>query len=216
MDNMPTKASRKKPPWKRLFIVLCTLNAGVIVFCLWLFFGPITAPQEREPSPVVQREFYPFTIEASKADLNEVIDTFLEEQTREAVIPYTIRLEENDVRLYGTFKAFGRDVDLLLAFTPRVLPNGDLELHQSVLQVGDLSISVKMVLEYIDRHYALPSWVNVRPDSRVVSINLTEFTSTGGVSFQVEDFNLPDNQIKIQIQVPQDLIQKQPDVSVKP
>ncbi|TDQ40330.1 YpmS family protein [Aureibacillus halotolerans] len=203
------KSLNKKSLWKWLFIALAGVNVAIVAFLIWAIFGPITVPHDTSASPVAERDSYPFTIEASKTDLNEVIDTFLEEQTKNAIIPYTIRLEEKDVRLYGSIKAFGQDVDLLLAFTPKVLPNGDLELHQSRLQVGELPLPVKTVLEYVQRHYALPDWVTIRPKDKVVTVELTEFTSTGGVSFEVKNFDLPNNQIKIEIKVPRKLIQEQ-------
>jgi len=186
--------------WKKLFIVLSILNIIVVVFASLLIFLP-TKDEEITLNDINEDDYVQFHVQSNKADLNRLINHYIEEQGLNERITYNVTLTDQ-VELNGTMKVFTQDVELKLTFEPESLDNGDLILRQKTISIGHLQLPVPVVLKFIRDSYDIPSWITIRPNDEEVYVNLHDLKLKSDTKVRVNTFDLKRDNIVFTLLVP--------------
>ncbi|MHC5217568.1 YpmS family protein [Enterococcus sp. LJL128] len=200
-DTNKKNKQKQINPWKVAFLSI----VGIIVGCL-LFIG-IRMTQVREPdyksSKTVERSGSPIlSIQSNKEQINQLIEFFLEDFQKDSDISYDFYLE-NEAMLTGTFKVLGYPIQFNLYFDPYVMDDGNVQLKAKSLSVGTLGLPIKDILQFVQRDYKLPEWVEVNPDEKTILLRLDKFQMQNGLFIRADKINLIDDDIQISVYLPE-------------
>lgn len=189
-----------KVKWKVLFLGLLGINILVAGVLLLL----INLPVKDEPiskSKTLNKDYIGFKVETNKANLNEVINHYVEQELKNGSVDYEVKLD-NEVELYGTFPFFSQSLELKLTFEPEPQKNGDLILKQKSMSLGQLELPASYVMKFVRDSYKLPKWVVIQPDKQLVYVQLEKMKLKNNMKVKVEKFDLRKDQIMIDLLVP--------------
>lgn len=189
-----------KVNWKKLFLGLLILNILVVGVLVLL----INLPVKDEPitkSKPSKKDYIGFKIETNKADLNEVINHFIEKELKNGSVDYQVKLDK-EVELYGTFPFFSQSLEMKLTFKPEAQKNGDIVLKQQSMSLGQLELPASYVMKFVRDSYKLPKWVVIQPDKQLVYVQLENMKLKNDMKVKVEKFDLEKDQITLDLLVP--------------
>ena len=186
--------------WKILFFTLLAVN---LVFAGILFYWmsrPIedTASLDRLNQ---NKDMVSIPFSSNKEDLNRVINHYIEEEVADSPIDYDVLLTDN-LELYGTLRAFGKDVQLKVLFEPYTTNNGNILLRHRSIQIGEMSLPATFVLNYINEKYKVPEWVTINPAKKTIYLSLREMDLKSGITLEAKKFDLRNDDIQMNLLVP--------------
>lgn len=189
----------KNNKWKFLFFALLAVN--LLAFSI-VFFLAVTPAEDDKIKPGTSREEdIQFEVNTNKKDLNKLINQYIEKEGFSGPIHYEVYLTD-DVELYGTLPVFGEDVQLKVAFEPTALKNGDLVLRQKSISVGQMSLPVSFVLNFVKERYKTPDWVSIRPNDELIYVSLKNMKLKSDVRVKANKFDLKNDNISFMLMVP--------------
>ena len=186
--------------WKALFFALLAVNlvlAGIVFY--WMT-RPIKDTESLEKLNQ-NKEMVSIPFSSNKDDLNRVINHYIEEEAAESPIDYEVLLT-NNLELYGTLSAFGKDVQLKVLFEPYTTDNGNILLRHRSIQIGEMSLPATFVLNYISEKYKLPEWVTINPSEKTIYLSLREMDLKSGIKVEAKKFDLRNDDIQLNLLVP--------------
>lgn len=193
-----TTKGKKRNIWKWLFFSLLTLNVLFIGWIVTLYYGDPETPIFQLADEAREEEDLEFHIETNKKNLNNLINRYLEELTKDEAISYSVLLDKK-VRLAGNIHAFGQEIPATIVLEPMVQKNGDLLLKLESISLGRLQLPNRRVLEYIDSNYNMPDWIQVHPDREDIYVAITDITKNRQVKVKAEAFDLENDHISFSI-----------------
>lgn len=187
--------------WKVAFFSLLIINiliAGVAIVLVLLpnHSNLLRLSQGKED----ERKRVSFNIRSDKEDLNQLVEYYLEKETKRP-LNYEVKLTDR-VELRGEMTVFERDIPLTMTFIPQVQENGDVNLKQDSMSIGRLQVPVSMVLKYVGDNYPLPSWVSILPDEQSIYVSLQELELQSDTKVEFSKFDLEKNDIEFKLLVP--------------
>ena len=190
--------------WKRLFILLLGLNVALVflLFTFFLFMINDTGNETKIPTIDPTQKQVALQIKTNKQDLNRVINHYLEKELS-STYDYRVLLTDQ-VELYGAIPIFNEELNVKLTFEPKPLENGDLELQQKNMSIGNLSLPPSLVLKFIQNSYSLPEWIMIQPSKEKIYVSLNTFKLKSNFKVLVDEFNLKDDDIRFSLQLPMD------------
>ena len=190
--------------WKRLFILLLGLNVALVflLFTFFLFMINDTGNETKIPTIDPTEKQVALQIKTNKQDLNRVINHYLETELS-STYDYRVLLTDQ-VELYGAIPIFNEELNVKLTFEPKPLENGDLELQQKNMSIGNLSLPPSLVLKFIQNSYSLPEWIMIQPSKEKIYVSLNTFKLKSNFKVLVDEFNLKDDDIRFSLQLPMD------------
>ena len=190
--------------WKRLFILLLGLNVALVflLFTFFLFMINDTGNETKIPTIDPTQKQVALQIKTNKQDLNRVINHYLEKELS-STYDYKVLLTDQ-VELYGAIPIFNEELNVKLTFEPKPLENGDLELQQKNMSIGNLSLPPSLVLKFIQNSYSLPEWIMIQPSKEKIYVSLNTFKLKSNFKVLVDEFNLKDDDIRFSLQLPMD------------
>ncbi|KGX93755.1 hypothetical protein N781_00695 [Pontibacillus halophilus JSM 076056 = DSM 19796] len=197
---MSDSKDKKRNIWKILFLGLAAVNLLIISwFAIFIYVAPakIQIPTDK----AIDQEAAEFTISSTKENLNDLINTYLNDLAGEGNISYSVSLDER-VKLSGTIVAFGQEVPLGASFTPDVQRNGDVVLEDMEITVGRLQVPNEKVLDYVKKQYAMPEWVIVNPKDETIYVALTQMETVDNIRVEAEKINLDTNDLAFKVVIP--------------
>lgn len=209
-ENPDTRSKQKNSRpnkvngWKWSFLILLGIVIGAVV---WFFvqMQPYTRGSVNE-APLDTSDEIVLEVRTGKEELSQLANQYIENNMEDNEMSYTLILED-EAQLQGEMEVFGFPVPFTLLFEPYVLENGNLQLRATDLQIGTLSLPISFVMNQIGSRLSLPDWIVMDSESQIVVINLNEFELEEGVQFSMERINLPEDDIRIRIHLPQDAVQ---------
>ncbi|WP_067842301.1 YpmS family protein [Amphibacillus sediminis] len=199
---MEPNKNKKNRDWQLYFLILFSLNIIVISIFIFLIFSssPISdtlpAPQYIDDEPGAE-----FRVEATKKDLNELINDYLDQVLQADNAEFSVRIDE-DVHLFGSFRAFGVPIPLNVRMDPEVQPNGDLILKQTEMSLGLLNLPRDRILHYINQQIKTPDWLYFDSENEQLYLAVTQIDIQSNFRFSVQELDLTDNVISFLIKVP--------------
>ena len=190
--------------WKRLFILLLGLNVALVflLFTFFLFMINDTGNETKIPTIDPTEKQVALQIKTNKQDLNRVINHYLDTELS-STYDYQVLLTDQ-VELYGAIPIFNEELNVKLTFEPKPLENGDLELQQKNMSIGNLSLPPSLVLKFIQNSYSLPEWIMIQPSKEKIYVSLNTFKLKSNFKVLVDEFNLKDDDIRFSLQLPMD------------
>ena len=187
--------------WKRLFILLLGLNVALVflLFTFFLFMINDTGNETKIPTINPTHKQVALQIKTNKQDLNRVINHYLEKELH-STYDYQVLLTDQ-VELYGAIPIFNEELNVKLTFEPKPLENGDLELQQKNMSIGNLSLPPSLVLKFIQNSYSLPEWIMIQPSKEKIYVSLNTFKLKSNFKVLVDEFNLKDDDIRFSLQL---------------
>lgn len=164
---------------------------------------PIRDETEPLKEQSTAKEDVKFEIKTNKADLNRIINHYIEQEGLKSPIEYEVMLND-EVELYGTMKVFTQDIEMKLTFEPEALENGDLILKQKSISIGKIQLPVSYVLKFVRDQYDFPSWVTIQPNDELVYVALQKMKLKSDIKVKVNKFDLKNNDIRFTLLVPTD------------
>lgn len=208
MEDQPTTRSNEKKRssngWKWAFLILL----GVVVGAIFWFIMQLQPYSQGEvnQTPLDTSDEIVLEVRTGKEELSQLVNQYIENNMDGDDMSYTLVLEDQ-AELQGEIEVFGFPVPFTLLFDPYVLENGNLQLRATDLQLGSLSLPISFVMNQIGSRLPLPDWVVMDSETQMIVINLNEFELREGVQFSVERIDLPEDDIRIRIHLPQDAVQ---------
>lgn len=191
--------------WKWAFLIL----TGILIGALFWIYQQVQPVQigEENLDPVVQEEQeLTFEVRAGREQVAQVINTYLEEEMAEEFVGFTFALEEQ-AELHGEIEVFGFPIEFSLFMAPYVLENGNLQLRGESLNIGSLNLPISFAMSQIGRQLNFPDWIAINSEEERVVVNLNEFELENGVQFSFNRIDLLEDDIVINIHLPQEAIQ---------
>ncbi|MGG1405341.1 DUF2140 family protein, partial [Bacillus velezensis] len=96
----------------------------------------------------------------------------------------------------GKIKAFSTSINAVVTFEPSVQENGDVMLKVTKFSLGELSLPISFVLNYMDSFYELPSFVHVHSGDKSIEIRLSEMPLDNGMYVKADKINLDTDEIE--------------------
>jgi uncharacterized protein YpmS len=188
--------------WKRLFILLLGLNVALIflVFTFFLILINDTGNETKISTIESTQKEVTLKIKTNKQDLNRVINHYLEKELS-STYDYRVLLTD-EVELYGAIPIFNEELNVKLTFEPKPLENGDLELQQKNMSIGNLSLPPSLVLKFIQNIYSLPEWIMIQPSEEKIYVSLNNFKLRSDFTVAVDEFNLKEDDIRFSLHLP--------------
>lgn len=191
--------------WKILFFLLLSVNLIIIVyiFSLISFQKDQTSPN---PVKLKKEEYAIFEVQSDKETITHLVNEYLQKEVQNQPLSYQIDIQD-EVILYGTLIAFGRELQLTLSFLPEVTNEGNVLLNVQNLSVGKLSLPISYVLNYVNKHYELPEEVAIEPDKARVLVQITDISLRNNYKVKLKSINLKENKISAELYIPYQTIQ---------
>lgn len=193
------EAEMKRNLWKTLFWVLLGCNAVILFVIILLFNWPVE--QQEKINYASKEEDIQFQVKTTRDDLNRLINQYLNTEEFTGSFHYEVYLTD-EVELYGKIPFFNRELDLKLTFQPIAQDNGDLVLKQESISVGQMDLPVSYVMNFIDKKYKMPEWVDIQPKSQSIYVSLQNMKLKSDVRVKAKKFNLKKDDISFVLIVP--------------
>lgn len=191
----------KSNNWKKGFFLLLGIDIIVTILILTLILTPSGQNIGENSMKLHTNKTVSFYVKSNKNDVNQLINGYLMKRSSKSPIRYQVKLG-NEVEFYGRVPFLGDSVDMRLSFEPKALPNGDLKLTQKSATIGHLQLPVASVLKLVMETYDLPSGVDIRPNERVIYIQMSQLKLKSHIIVKVNEFDLKKDQIAFTLFVP--------------
>jgi uncharacterized protein YpmS len=188
--------------WKAGFFTLLGLNIVVLLIAAVLLMIPIEDEELAEEN-LKERENVAFQIKASKNDLNQMIQHYIEEEGIKGPVDYSVVLNDH-VELNGSVPVFTSEINFKMTFEAKALENGDLLLKQDSISVGTLNLPVSHVLKIIRDSYNFPEWVKIQPNDELIYVSLQNLEMKSDLQVRAKTFDLKKDDIVFNMLVPID------------
>jgi uncharacterized protein YpmS len=186
--------------WKTLFFVLLGGNIVIISIVLFFILQPSDEVKKIEET-VPNANVAELTVYSSKEHLNLIINDYIKKKTKNHPLQYDIQLTDR-VHLKSKIPLFGREVDFLVTFEPKVVDNGNLELVNPEMTLGELRLPVNYILKYLQKKASLPEGVIIDPAKSLIYVHLNEINLSNGYRIQAKKFDLANDEIVFTLLVP--------------
>ncbi|QHE54013.1 YpmS family protein [Pontibacillus sp. HMF3514] len=201
------KAITIKNKWKWLFWTLSVVNVVMIVWLVALVYLPTSHTNIPNSLPF-QDKRAEFTVMSSKENLNQIINSYLTDLSKDSPFNYSVSLRE-DIELRGTIVAFDKQIPVTMKLTPDVQKNGDMILQVKSITLGRLFLPNNKVLDYIKDHYPMPDWIVVNPDKENIYVAITQMNPMYDIRVRAKAFNVKENQLAFTITVPHEVFSEE-------
>jgi uncharacterized protein YpmS len=185
--------------WKTLFFVL--LGGNVVIISTLLFFMLQPSDEAKKIEAVPNANVAELTVHSSKEHLNLIINDYIKKKTKNHPLQYDVQLTDR-VHLKSKIPLFGREVDFLVTFEPKVVDNGNLKLVHPEMTLGELRLPVHYILKYLQKNASLPEGVVIHPAKRFIYVHLNEINLSNGYRIQAKKFDLANDEIVLTLLVP--------------
>ena len=185
-------------------MLLLGLNVAIVflLFTFFLFMINDTGNETKIPTIESTKKQVALQIKTNKQDLNRVINHYLDTELSSAY-DYQVLLTDQ-VELYGVIPIFNEELNVKLTFEPKSLDNGDLELQQKNMSIGNLRLPPSFVLKFIQNSFSFPEWIIIQPSKEKIYVSLNNFKLKSNFTVLVDEFNLEDDDIQFSLQIPMD------------
>ncbi|EUJ33000.1 hypothetical protein MFLO_05285 [Listeria floridensis FSL S10-1187] len=190
--------------WKWICIALLLVIIG---FFAWIYLSIFVLSPTEEPTPSLKsnHKHVEFTTSTSKADLNKLIETYIDDFSKEFSndedIGYDVYVS-NNVIFKAETKIFDEPIEMKLIFSPTVKKNGDVVLTLKDLSVGALPLPVNSVMSFVNKQYKFPDWVTVIPKQKKIYLSLEKLKLEGDTKVRVDTLDLKKDDISFTLLVP--------------
>ncbi|GMB09635.1 YpmS family protein [Thermolongibacillus altinsuensis] len=187
--------------WKKLFFGLLFINLSALTLVLFLLFQPAKTPSvnvEEAKGNAKEAQGAELIIHTTKQHLNTIINDYVKQKMKTGSLSYEIQLADQ-VYIKSQIPVFEKEMDLTVTFIPNVTEQGNIELSNPTISLGQLKLPVQYVLKYMQKNASLPDWVKVDPKNERVYVLLNEVNIKKGYNVRAERFDLEKDEIVFKV-----------------
>lgn len=193
---------KRQNAWRLAFYTILLVNLLFILsLSIFLVLTPPVSDELPVPTYMETESGATFTVETTKADLNRLINDYLDEVLVSENTAFNVWIDE-DVNLSGSIMAFGVAIPLTVTMDPIVMPNGDLVLQMDQLSLGLLNLPRGQILHYFNRQVETPEWLYFDSQNERIYISVTEIALGNNFQMSIQSLDLSDDEIEFIFNIP--------------
>ncbi|WP_268870484.1 YpmS family protein [Companilactobacillus paralimentarius] len=141
---------KNKNYWKYAFIALVAI---LVVGFGYLGTKVLSSPSENyQVSSKINNDDKVFTVNMNKSEANKMAQYYLKNTLNNGKTEYQLVLKK-DAELSGAIKFLGAKIHFTILMQPYAKTNGDVLLKAKEMKIGDLSLPISFVMNYIKNSF---------------------------------------------------------------
>ncbi|GAD15834.1 YpmS family protein [Lentilactobacillus otakiensis] len=186
MRNASNK-SKQRNPWKIAFIALISM---LIIAAAGVFLAvSLSSSINKSVNQKSTNTSEPISATINKTQLNQLSNYYLGRLQKGSAAQYHFEVGNEGI-VYGSLKLLGSSVDYSLTFDPKVMPNGNIELHANKLALGKFPVPISFVLMYVKQNYKLPKWVQLIPKDKTIKLDIIHMNGDNGINYRARTIDM--------------------------
>ncbi|APX72906.1 YpmS family protein [Companilactobacillus allii] len=139
-----------------------------------------------------------FTVNMNKSEANKMAQYYLKNTLNDGKTEYQVKLK-NDAELTGAIAFLGSKIHFTLVMAPYAKTNGDVLLKAKDIKIGELSLPIKFVMNYINNSFKIPNWVSVNSKNQTILLKFTKYTTKEGYGIRAKKIDLKNDKLSFDI-----------------
>lgn len=182
-----SKQTKSRNLWKIAFISLIGL---LVVLVAGMFLAvSLSSSTTKLVNQKSTNQSEPISATINKAQLNQLSNYYLDKLQKGRPSQYHFEVANEGIA-YGSLTLLGSNVDYSLTFDPKVMPNGNIELHANKLALGKFPVPISFVLMYVKQNYKLPKWVQLIPKDKTIKLDIIHMNGKNGINYRARTIDL--------------------------
>lgn len=187
---------KNKNYWKYAFIALVAIL--VVVFG-YLGTKVLSSPSENyQVSSKINNDDKVFTVNMNKSEANKMAQYYLKNTLNNGKTEYQLVLKK-DAELSGAIKFLGAKIHFTILMQPYAKTNGDVLLKAKEMKIGDLSLPISFVMNYIKNSFKTPDWVSINGKDKTMLLKFTKFTTKEGYGIRAKNIDLKHDKLSFEV-----------------
>ena len=194
---MALQVIMKKNYWKYAFIALVAI---IIIGFGYLGTKVMSSPSDnyQVSSKINDKDAKVFTVNMNKQEANKMAQYYLKNTLNDGKTDYQLILKQ-DAELTGSIAFLGAKIHFTILMQPYAKTNGDVLLQAKEMKIGDLSLPISFVMNYIKNSFKTPEWVNIDGKSKTILLKFTKFTTKEGYGIRAKKIDLKNNKLSFEV-----------------
>ena len=187
----------KRNYWKYAFIALVAI---IVVGLGFMGTKVLSSPSDNYTvsSKMADSDSKVFTVDMNKKEANKMAQYYLKHTLNDGKTDYQLILK-NDAELTGSIAFLGSKIHFTILMQPYAKTNGDVLLQAKEMKIGDLSLPIPFVMNYIKNSFKTPDWVNINGKNKTILLNFTKFTTKDGYGIRAKNIDLKNNKLSFEV-----------------
>lgn len=187
---------KNKNYWKYAFIALV---AVLVVGFGYLGTKVLSSPTENyQVSSKISNDNKVFTVNMNKEEANKMAQYYLKNTLNNGKTEYQLVLKK-DAELSGAIKFLGAKIHFTILMQPYAKTNGDVLLKAKEMKIGDLSLPISFVMNYIKNSFKTPDWVSINGKDKTMLLKFTKFTTKEGYGIRAKNIDLKHDKLSFEV-----------------
>ncbi|WP_125763788.1 YpmS family protein [Companilactobacillus hulinensis] len=188
---------KKRNYWKYAFLALvAVLVVGVGILGTKIFSS--SSETYQVSSKIESQNDKVFTVDMNKSEANKMAQYYLKNTLNDGKTEYQLKLKK-DAELTGAIAFLGSKIHFTLVMSPYAKTNGDVLLKAKDIRIGELSLPIKFVMNYINNSFKIPDWVSVNSKDETILLKFTKFTTKEGYGIRAKKIDLKNDKLSFDI-----------------
>lgn len=187
---------KNKNYWKYAFIALVAI---LVVGFGYLGTKVLSSPSENyQVSSKINNDDKVFTVNMNKNEANKMAQYYLKNTLNNGKTEYQLVLKK-DAELSGAIKFLGAKIHFTILMQPYAKTNGDVLLKAKEMKIGDLSLPISFVMNYIKNSFKTPDWVSINGKDKTMLLKFTKFTTKEGYGIRAKNIDLKHDKLSFEV-----------------
>ena len=187
---------KNKNYWKYAFIALVAI---LVVGFGYLCTKVLSSPTENyQVSSKINNDDKVFTVNMNKEEANKMAQYYLKNTLNNGKTEYQLILKK-DAELSGAIKFLGAKIHFTILMQPYAKTNGDVLLKAKEMKIGDLSLPISFVMNYIKNSFKTPDWVSINGKDKTMLLKFTKFTTKEGYGIRAKNIDLKHDKLSFEV-----------------
>ncbi|CAJ1179715.1 extracellular protein precursor [Companilactobacillus paralimentarius DSM 13238 = JCM 10415] len=187
---------KNKNYWKYAFIALVAI---LVVGFGYLGTKVLSSPSENyQVSSKINNDDKVFTVNMNKSEANKMAQYYLKNTLNNGKTEYQLVLKK-DAELSGAIKFLGAKIHFTILMQPYAKTNGDVLLKAKEMKIGDLSLPISFVMNYIKNSFKTPDWVSINGKDKTMLLKFTKFTTKEGYGIRAKNIDLKHDKLSFEV-----------------
>ncbi|WP_125566196.1 YpmS family protein [Companilactobacillus insicii] len=184
--------------WKYAFIAL----VAVLVVGIGILGTKVLSSSSetyKVTSNIESQDNKVFSVDMNKDEANKMAQYYLKNTLNDGKTEYQLKLKKTNAELTGAIAFLGSKIHFALVMTPYAKTNGDVLLKARDIRIGELSLPISFVMNYINNSFKIPEWVSVNSKDKTILLKFTKFTTKEGYGIRAKKIDLKNNKLQFDI-----------------
>lgn len=194
---MALQVIMKRNYWKYAFIAL----VAIIVIGLGYMGTKVLSSSSdsyQVSSKIENQNAKVFTVNMDKQEANKMAQYYLKNTLNDGKTDYQLILKK-DAELTGSIAFLGAKIHFTILMQPYAKTNGDVLLKAKEMKIGDLSLPISFVMNYIKNSFKTPEWVSIDGKQKTILLKFTKFTTKEGYGIRAKKIDLQNNKLSFEV-----------------